>query len=180
MAIPTRRVGRCRVIYGKSRSQQSCGRIMRLRRFDMRQVTDFLVCSAMLFCGFVPLQAQSCPGLHAGIMAPQVLQHSGNSATSVVSLALLLLNDSDSPMDKEVSSWRISIDGVDVPNRQTVGGALIPPAPLQPSEHFKWGIGLPVATYFPHAGDYRVSWRGKHFQSPTITVKIPDSDVGSP
>jgi hypothetical protein len=128
---------------------------------------------------FVPVEAQCNPGLHAGIIAQIVPLKPGYSMPAHVVLSFLLLNDSDSLADTGQHSWKIMIDGVPLPNPKVTGGILVPPGPLQPGEHREWGITFPLSDYFPHPGEYRVSWRGERFQSPTITIKISDNDVAA-
>jgi len=128
---------------------------------------------------FIPAEAQCNPGLHAGIVAQIVPLKPGYSEPAHVALSFLLLNDSDTPADIEAGSWKIIVDGVELPNPQVTGGALVPPGPLPPGQHREWSIGLPMTRHFAHAGEYRVSWRGERFQSPTIIIKISGENVAA-
>jgi hypothetical protein len=49
-------------------------------------------------------RAKSCPGLHAGISAQLMSLY---IETPAVMLSFVLLNDSETPVDVEVRSWRI-------------------------------------------------------------------------
>lgn len=119
-----------------------------------------------------PAHAQCRPGLHAGIRA-QIVH--GYTESAHVHLSFLLLNDSQSPIDVVANSWKIVVDGVEVPwifgGPTPVGGYTT----LHPGEHYELGKSLPPDKYFTRPGKYRVSWRGEGFQSPTITVTISDN-----
>jgi hypothetical protein len=116
---------------------------------------------------------KSCPGLHAGIRAQLM---SPNTETRAVMLSFVLLNDSETPIDVEVRSWRIVVNGKDLNDSgmifgngpEPVGGYRV----LNPGESYEFGKALPIAEYFLPNGPYKVSWKGGAFQSPTITVTI--------
>lgn len=124
------------------------------------------------FC--TPAHGQ-CAGLHAGITAQFVGLNSGY-ADRAISLNFLLVNDSDSAVDVTAGSRKILIDGVELPDSDWIFGN--GPAPvggwsaLQPGGHYELSKALAIDKYFHNAGQHRVSWRGKGFRSPTITIKI--------
>jgi hypothetical protein len=47
---------------------------------------------------------------------------------------------------------------------------------LQPGESYVFGKGLSLSKYFPDEREYKVYWKGKSFQSSTITVKIAPAE----
>jgi hypothetical protein len=46
------------------------------------------------------------------------------------------------------------------------------PADLESRQFYEFGKALPVHGFFSQTRDYKVSWRGKDFQSSTITVTV--------
>jgi hypothetical protein len=117
--------------------------------------------------------AKNCPGLHAGIRA-QIIPP--NTETPSVMLSFILLNDSETPVDVEAGSWRIVVNGSELNDSgmilgngpMPVGGYQV----LKPGETYEFGKVLPIAEYFLPDGQYKVSWKGAAFQSPTIIVTI--------
>jgi hypothetical protein len=95
-------------------------------------------------------------------------------------LGFMLVNDSDSAMDVTAGSWQIVIDGVELRDSDWIFGN--GPGPvggfrtLQPGEYYQLGKALPIDKYFPNAGEHRISWKGKGFRSPTVTIKIDVPD----
>jgi len=117
--------------------------------------------------------AGKCPGLQAGIRAQIMPPY---TETPSLLLTFVLLNDSETPLDVEAGSWRIVIDGDELKDSGWIFGN--GPAPesgykvLNPGESYAFGKALPIAEYFLPNGQYKVSWKGTAFQSPTITVTI--------
>jgi hypothetical protein len=117
----------------------------------------------------------NCTGLHAGVTA-QLTQ--GYSEPKVM-VAFHLLNDSETAQNTAPESWKIVIDGKELNDSDwilsngpgPVGGY----GTLAAGATFDFGKALPVAKYFPETKKYRVSWRGRYFQSPTVTIRIPTS-----
>jgi hypothetical protein len=117
--------------------------------------------------------AKTCPGLHAGIRAEIIPPF---TETPSVMLTFVLLNDSETPVDVEAGSWRIVVNGSELKDSgmifgngpMPVGGYRV----LKPGEIYELGTALPIAEYFLPNGQYKVSWKGAAFQSPTITVTI--------
>jgi hypothetical protein len=117
--------------------------------------------------------AKTCPGLHAGIRAQIIPPF---TETPSVMLTFVLLNDSETPVDVEAGSWRIVVNGSELKDSgmifgngpMPVGGYRV----LKPGEIYELGTALPIAEYFLPNGQYKVSWKGAAFQSPTITVTI--------
>jgi hypothetical protein len=116
---------------------------------------------------------KSCLGLHAGIRAQTV---SPNTENADVMLVFVLLNDGEVPVDAEERSWELMINGPEVKDPNGIFGNGPVPAGgfgvLKPGESYEFGKSLPIADYFPQNGEYRVSWRGKAFRSPTISITI--------
>lgn len=131
----------------------------------------FIIFSAMC----IPAYSQ-CHGLHAGITSTIVGQKSGDTNAPYVMLSFTLVNDSQSALNVTASSWKIVVNGVELPDSDYIFGNGAMPANgwnvLQPGEHYELGKGLPIAKYFPHSGNYKVSWRGKEFESPVVTIAI--------
>jgi hypothetical protein len=117
--------------------------------------------------------ARNCPGLHAGIRAQIIPPY---TETPSVMLTFVLLNDSETPLDVEAGSWRIVINGSELNDSGMIFGN--GPGPvggykvLKPGGIYEFGKTLPIAEYFLPNGQYKVSWKGAAFQSPTITVTI--------
>jgi hypothetical protein len=91
-------------------------------------------------------------------------------------LTFILLNDSDAPLNAVEGGWRIVIDGKELKDSDFIFGN--GPGPvggygiLKPGESYELGKGLELSRYFPEEREYKVSWRGKGFQSSTITVRV--------
>ena len=92
-------------------------------------------------------------------------------------VSFLLLNDSGTPRDAAFESWTLVIDGKELEDSSflfsngpgPIGGY----GKLGPGANFNFGTALPIAKYFPEQREYRISWKGRYFQSPTVTVTIP-------
>src|ERR1035438_2451379 len=119
------------------------------------------------------VRAQCNPGLHAGIRADFAPMTPAFTESPVVSLSFLLVNDSDSTIDVAPQSWRILIDGNEIPDPTQGPGPTQGWVPLGPGQNHQLGARLNVFQYFPHPGQYRITWRGRNFQSPTISITIP-------
>jgi len=91
-------------------------------------------------------------------------------------LVFVLLNDGEVPVDVEDRSWKLMINGTEVIDPNGIFGNGPAPAGgfgvLKPGESYEFGKSLPIADYFPQNGEYRVSWRGKAFRSPTISITM--------
>jgi hypothetical protein len=118
----------------------------------------------------------NCTGLHAGITAQLTQATQGYSEPSVM-VTFHLLNDSETAQATAPESWKIVIDGKELSDSgwifangpEPVGGY----GTLATGSTFDFGTALPIAKYFPETKDYRISWKGRYFQSPTVTVRIP-------
>jgi len=133
---------------------------------------------AGLFCSAcAPLFKAQCAGLHAGITAQLVPLKAGYSDPEHVLLAFLIVNDSDSVRNVAAGSWKLIINGAELPDSGMIFGN--GPGPvggwneLNPGENYQFGKGLPVSTYFKKPGEYRISWRAQGFQSSTVSIRIP-------
>jgi hypothetical protein len=144
----------------------------------MSHVCGLGILAGAMLTLIVPVKAQCNPALHAGIRAQIVPIKDGYSQPAHV-----LFNDSDSAVDVAANSWKIVVDGVELSESGWIFGNGPMPATgwtqLQPGQHYELGKALPIAKYFTHPGEYRVSWRGERFQSPTITVKVSDKDFAA-
>jgi hypothetical protein len=120
--------------------------------------------------------AGKCSELHAGIRAQIIPPY---TETPSVMLTFVLLNDSERPLDVEAGSWRIVINGGERNDSGMIFGNGPEPEGgykvLKPGESYEFGKALPIAEYFLPNGQYKLSWKGAAFQSPTITVTITPS-----
>lgn len=118
----------------------------------------------------------NCTGLHAGITAQMMQVTQGYSEPSVM-VAFHLLNDSETAQTTAPESWKIVIDGKELSDSGWIFGNGPEPVggygTLATGSTFDFGTALPIAKYFPEIKEYRISWRGSHFQSPTVTFRIP-------
>jgi hypothetical protein len=123
-----------------------------------------------------PKSPDSCVGLHAGISAQLTKLTQGYAEPSVM-VTFLLLNDSETTRGAAPESWRLVIDGKELEEShflfsngpKPIGGY----GTLDSGASFNFGMALPIAKYFPEQREYRISWKGRYFQSPTVTVRIP-------
>jgi hypothetical protein len=116
----------------------------------------------------------SCVGLHA-VIGAQLTQYDEPG----VNVAFLLLNDSESERPTATESWRLVIDGKELEDSGFLFGNGGMPSGvgygrLASGATFHFGKVLPIARYFPEQREYRISWRGRYFQSPTVTIRIPN------
>jgi hypothetical protein len=140
------------------------------------------LCSIVVFIlvSASALECQCNQNLHAGITAQLVKKPPKVTAPSSVLLSFLLVNDSDTPLDVEAGSWRIAINGTEVPDSDWIfGNGPMPTSGwsrLSSGEHYELGKALSLEKYFPKPGEYRIAWKGKTFHSPTITLKLSEED----
>jgi len=149
------------------------------RVFDKLRIGHFSALLAVRFTIFVAISIPAlsqCAGLHGGITAQLVQLKPGYTEPAHVQLTFLLINDSDSPLDVAAASWKIVVDGVELADSDWIfgNGPMLTDGwkPLQPGQYYELGKVLPVDKYFRRSGEHKVSWKGKDFQSATITVKI--------
>lgn len=120
---------------------------------------------------------QKCRGLHAGIHAQFVPSEPGVTHPAYVLLTFLLLNDAETSLDVNAESWTLVIDGIELKDSGMIFGNGPMPAEgyksLKPGDHYEFGEGLELTRYFPHSGQYKVCWRGKNFESATVTINTP-------
>jgi hypothetical protein len=137
--------------------------------------------AAVVVTTLVPFAAQertekSCGGLHAAIRGELVRRDPPYTQPPFVMLTFILLNDSEVPVNAAEGGWQIVIDGKELGDSDFIFGN--GPGPvggygiLKPGESYEFGKGLELSKYFPEERDYRVSWKGKGFQSSTITVTV--------
>ena len=145
----------------------------RVGHFALSALT-FTLCLAVS----IPAHSQ-CAGLHAAITTQFVPIKSGFTEPAHVQFAFLLINDSDTAVDVKAGSWKIVIDGVELPDSDFIFGNGPMPAGgytiLEPGQYYERGTALPTSKYFPEAGEHKVSWRGDGFRSSTITIRIPNN-----
>ena len=140
-----------------------------------------LVIVAVFAATILPLIAQdkpeaSCGGLHAAIRGELVRRDPPYTQPPFVMLTFILLNDSEAPINAVEGAWKIVIDGKELKDSDIIFGN--GPGPvggygiLKPGESYEFGKGLELSRYFPEEREYKVSWKGKGFQSSTITVRV--------
>ena len=141
-----------------------------------------LVIAAMFVAPILPFIAAqdkreaSCSGLHAAIRGELVRRDPPYTEPPFVMLAFILLNDSDAPINTVEGGWQIVIDGKELKDSDFIFGN--GPGPvggygiLKPGESYELSKGLELSRYFPEEREYKVSWKGKGFQSSTITVRV--------
>ena len=85
-------------------------------------------------------------------------------------LSFLLRNDSDVERPVGAGTWRILVEDIELPDCSFIfGNGPMPPGGytvLSPGQRYEFGKALPLTRYFPNAGKYRVSWRGRDFKVP--------------
>jgi len=90
-----------------------------------------------------------------------------------------LLNDSETALSAAPESWKIVIDGKELSDSDWIFGNGPEPVEgyrtLAAGATFDFGKALSIAKYFPEAKEYKISWKGRYFQSPTLTFRIPPS-----
>ena len=126
-----------------------------------------VLCSSFIL--ITALHSQCVPGLHAGILAVQF--------GAKVQLSVLLLNDSSTDIAIKPESWKIVINGKELEDSRMIFDSGPDSVkgyhpPLQPGQATGFMEFLPTKKYFPHPGNYTVSWKGSGFESSTITLTI--------
>jgi|SRR5579859_928280 len=117
---------------------------------------------------------EHCRGLHAGIRSQHI--DTSSNKDPYVMITFILLNDAQTPINTSANTWTLVINGKELTDSGWIFGN--GPGPiggwgtLDPGDTYEFGKALPINHYFPEAREYRVCWKGKGFQSPTITVKI--------
>ena len=90
-----------------------------------------------------------------------------------VNLLYTLLNDGESPATSSEASWKLFIDGKEVPDVWGIGlGPSGGYGTLNPGQSYRLGVALELSKYFPEVRDYKVYWMGNGFQSSTITIRV--------
>jgi len=151
-------------------------------RLKSNPLSQMHIIMALLALAFIlPLTAQdkhagTCRGLHAAISGEVVRRDPLAKQSPYVMVTFVLLNDSDAPINTVEESWQIVIDGKELKESDIIFGNGPRPVGgwgvLKPGESFQFGKGLGLSNYFPEEREYKVSWKGKGFQSATIVVRI--------
>lgn len=152
-----------------------------MRGFMILNWLRFLRCVSVgpaLFCfALTPLAQAQCAGLHAGITAQLVPLIPGYSDPEHVVLSFLVVNDSDSVRNVVAGSWKLIVNGTELPDSGTIFGNGLSPVKgwneLNPGENYQFSKALPISFYFKNRGEYRVSWKAEGFQSPSILIRVP-------
>ena len=118
-----------------------------------------------------------CVGLHAGIRVEFVRRNPPFTQPSYVMISFVLLNDDDKPIDASEASWKLTIDGRELDDSGMIFGNGLGPVggwkTLNPGTTAEFSKGLDADKYFPESRAYKLSWKGRGFQSPTIEVTVP-------
>ena len=140
---------------------------------------DFGLVETAITVPFIAAQDKregNCGGLHAAIRAELVRRDPPYTQPPFVMLSFILLNDSEAPINAVEGGWRIVIDGKELKDSDFIFGNGPHPTggygTLKPGESYELGKGLELSRYFPEEREYKVSWKGKMFQSSTITVSV--------
>lgn len=98
--------------------------------------------------------------------------------TQASSLPFLLLNDAEVARHASPESWKLVIDGKELEDSWYLFGNGPMPSGgyevLAAGATFSFGKALPVSKYFPERREYKISWKGKDFQSPTMLFKVTE------
>ncbi len=141
----------------------------------------FLLAILLFFAFSGVLDCQCRSRLHAGVRAEFVPMKMGFTEEPHVQLSFLLLNDSGSTMDVQANSWKIVINGAELEGSGMIFGNGPMPVggftSLKPGDNYELGKALPVNRYFPSPGKYTIAWKGSGFESSTITITIPTSQL---
>jgi hypothetical protein len=132
----------------------------------------------MWFCilhGVLPCQCVS--GLHAGIQAQVLALQNGYTDEPRVLLSFVLLNDTNASLSVHEDSWKIVVNGTEVEDSGGIFGNGPHPiggyGNLKPGESYQLAKALSISEYFSTPGAYKVAWKGRGFETPTITVLVP-------
>jgi hypothetical protein len=118
-----------------------------------------------------------CVGLHAGIRVEFVRRNPPFTQPAYVMVSFVLLNDDDKPLDASEASWKLTIDGRELDDSGMIFGNGLGPVggwkTLNAGATAEFSKGLDAEKYFPESRAYKLSWKGRGFQSPTIEVTVP-------
>jgi archaellum component FlaG (FlaF/FlaG flagellin family) len=84
-----------------------------------------------------------------------------------------LVNDGDKTAATDVDSWRIIVNGKQMSERNTslmFGNGSRMEDTLPPGGHSQ--VAKAMGVYFKNPGTYKVSWKGKTFESSEITFRV--------
>jgi hypothetical protein len=148
----------------------------RLKSNPLSQIIMVLLTLTLITSLAAQDQHDACGGLHAAISGEVVRRDPLATQSPYVMLTFVLLNDSDAPINTVEESWQIVIEGKELKESDIIFGNGLRPVGgwglLKPGESYQFGNGLALSNYFPEEREYKVSWKGKGFQSSTIVVKI--------
>jgi hypothetical protein len=146
-----------------------------------------LVAAVVLVAALIPSavaqdnRERNCTGLYAAIRGELVRRDPPYTQPPFVMLTFILLNDSEAPVNAVEGGWKIINDGKELRDSDFIFGNGPQPVggygTLKPGESYEFGKGLELSRYFSKEREYKVSWKGKGFQSSTITVK-GDASLG--
>lgn len=142
-------------------------------RLAGKVLVTVLVASLVPFIAAQDKPGQICGGLHAALRGEPSPPY---QQPPVVQLTFILLNDSENPINAVEERWKIVIDGKELKDSDFI--LCCGPRPsggfgtLKPGESYDFGVALERGKYFPEKREYRVFWKGKGFQSSTITVDL--------
>lgn len=122
-------------------------------------------------------QTTQRPKLWAVIgVSESLLYEDSNGSTHSLNVSFGLVNDGHAVANTDAGSWRILIDGQEVPDSDSIFGN--GPGPiggwgtLPPGESFIFGKALPMGKYFNKPGIYEVTWKGSQFSARPVIVRV--------
>lgn len=93
-----------------------------------------------------------------------------------LNISFALLNESNLIADTHFESWKITINGKELPDSHWIFGNGPGPADgwarLRSGESFIFGKTLPLGEYFPKAGIYEVAWKGAIFSARPVVLRV--------
>ena len=114
---------------------------------------------------------QEQPKLWAALSINRPLFHVG--WTKELSIYFTIVNEGNRTIDPQIESSKIIINGVELESSAFIFGNGIRDQrwrALPPGDSLEFTYAL--ENYFKEPGIYRVSWRGKNFETPTIEFRV--------
>ena len=143
------------------------------RRLLIRALVALLIATIIPVIAAQNESQRNCAPLHAALRGEPSPPY---QQPPVVQLTFILLNDSENPINAVEERWKIVIDGQELEDSDFILCCGPRPAggfgTLKPGESYEFGVALERGKYFSDKREYRVSWKGKGFQSSTITVDL--------
>src|SRR5713101_175876 len=121
-----------------------------------------------------PQPAEAKKGVRAGISVNQaIFRQEELEDQGALLIKFALVNDGDKTAATDVDSWRIIVNGKQMSERNTslmFGNGSRMEDTLPPGGHSQ--VARAMGVYFKEPGTYKVSWKGKTFESPKIIFRV--------